>query len=433
MKEVFTGLLIVLILFSYVIAQQSIDVLVEGISDGARNSQQQDRDEAILDAKLKAIERAGVSIEAVTVMENFKLKSDWVKAKADGVILPGFQILDQGYGADGLYHVVLSGKVSKDGEAAGDSEGDRKFRMAKLLLETDKNRALGLLREVVDNYQDCSSADDALYNLIINADSKLQEDEYLIKLKAYYPKSSYIARAEIWINEASWSNITAPIHWIRIPGGSFMMGSPSTEEGRDSDEGPRHRVTVQPFYMMTTEVTQAQWIAVMGNNPSHFKGDNLPVENVSWNDCQEFFKKLNQNDQGKGYRLPTEAEWEYACRAGTTTRFHNGDNISDFNRVAWHLGNSESKTNPVSGRQPNDMGLYDMHGNAWEWCEDRYHPSYHDAPTNGSVWLSGGSGSRVLRGGSWNHSSSQARCANRSYGDPSNQYSYIGFRCARNP
>ena len=216
-----------------------------------------------------------------------------------------------------------------------------------------------------------------------------------------------------------------------IPAGSFMMGSPSDESGRDSDEGPQHRVTISSFYMMTTEVTQGMWREVMGSNPSHFKGDNLPVESVSWNDVQEFLTKLNRRDPGKGYRLPSESEWEYACRAGTTTKYHSGNGESDLGRVGWYRGNSDNRTHPVGQKSPNSWGLYDMHGNVWEWCEDWYHSSYNNAPIDGSAWISPSGSGRVLRGGSWGYDAGACRSADR-YGDgPSDRDSNLGFRLAR--
>ncbi|MBC8277088.1 MAG: SUMF1/EgtB/PvdO family nonheme iron enzyme, partial [FCB group bacterium] len=184
--------------------------------------------------------------------------------------------------------------------------------------------------------------------------------------------------------------------FVKIPGGSFRMGS-----NESKDEKPVHSVSIKPFYMMTTEVTQKMWKELMGSNPSHFKGDNLPVEKVSWNDCQKFIEKLNQRDPGKGYRLPTEAEWEYACRAGTTTKYYSGNSESDLKRAGWYSGNSGKKTHIVGQKSPNSWGLYDMSGNVWEWCTDWYHNSYSGAPTDGSAWISPSSTYRVLRGGSW--------------------------------
>ena len=154
------------------------------------------------------------------------------------------------------------------------------------------------------------------------------------------------------------------LEMVKIPGGKFTMGSPEDEEGRDEDEGPQRDVNVPAFFMGKFEVTQEQYEEVMGNNPSHFKGDKRPVERVSWNDADEFCKKLSQKT-GRTYRLPSEAEWEYACRAGTTTRFHFGENITP------DLANYDNKireTTPVGKFRSNAFGLYDMHGNVWEWC-----------------------------------------------------------------
>lgn len=180
---------------------------------------------------------------------------------------------------------------------------------------------------------------------------------------------------------------------VYIPGGSFLMGAPETEEGsrsRDS-ERPQHRVEIAPFYMGRYPVTQAQYQAVMGENPSYFKGENNPVERVSWHKAKEFCQKLSEQT-GKTYRLPSEAQWEYACRAGTTTPFYFGETISTD--LANYDGNSRYgngkkgvyriKTTPVRSFPPNAFGLYDMHGNVWEWCEDIWHKNYEGAPNDGS-------------------------------------------------
>lgn len=208
---------------------------------------------------------------------------------------------------------------------------------------------------------------------------------------------------------------------VYVPAGSFMMGSTSGGNNRR----PIHQVTIREgFYMSKHEVTQAQWQAVMGSNPSltwsnpsSSIGDNLPVVQVSWNDAQEFIRKLNVRNDGYTYRLPSEAEWEYACRAGTT-----GDYAGNLDAMAWYDKNSGGKTHPVGQKQPNAFGLYDMHGNAYEWCEDWYHENYNGAPVNGSAWLSGGKQEyRVFRGGSQGNEAPNLRSASR-YGN------YPGFR-----
>ncbi len=213
-----------------------------------------------------------------------------------------------------------------------------------------------------------------------------------------------------------------PLEMIFVPGDTFKMGSP---KGKGSDdERPQHDVTMPGFYIGKFQITQAQWEAVMGKNPSSFKGDPaLPVENVSWNDAKQFCEKLAQMT-GKAYRLPSEAEWEYACRAGTT-----GDHAGDLDAMAWYYKNSESKTHPVGQKQPNAFGLCDMHGNVWEWCEDVWHSDYKGAPTDGSAWLSGGnSRRRVVRGGSWDYDDFNCRSARRDSLVPGYHYYILGVR-----
>jgi formylglycine-generating enzyme required for sulfatase activity len=177
------------------------------------------------------------------------------------------------------------------------------------------------------------------------------------------------------VNEINPIN-TIGIEFILIPAGSFTMGS---NDG-DSDEKPPHTVTIsRPFYIGKYEVTQKQWVIIMGNNPSGFKGGNNPVENVSWNDVQEFIRKLNAKEGTTAYRLPTEAEWEYACRAGSTTKYCFGNDKSQLGQYAWYEKNSDNKTHPVGQLQANAWGLYDMHGNVWEWCEDWYGEDYYSS------------------------------------------------------
>lgn len=215
---------------------------------------------------------------------------------------------------------------------------------------------------------------------------------------------------------------------VLIPAGSFEMGS-----NIDPSEMPVHSVTInRTFAMGKTEVTQGQWKAVMGNNPSKFDkcGDNCPVEQVSWDDVQEFIEKLNEMT-GKQYRLPTEAEWEYACRAGGRHEYCGSDNLDS---IAWYgglakpVGNSGKTTNPVATRQANAWGLYDMSGNVWEWVEDVYYNDYNGAPADGSA-RQGDSMMRVPRGGSWSYSQ---RVSKRSGSESDYRFATIGFRLARN-
>jgi formylglycine-generating enzyme required for sulfatase activity len=218
----------------------------------------------------------------------------------------------------------------------------------------------------------------------------------------------------------------------RIPAKAFTMGSPSSEEGRSSDEGPQTRVTLTSgFWMGETEVTQAQYERIMGANPSSFKGATLPVETVSWNDATAFCEKLSRH-LGTTVRLPTEAEWEYACRAGTTTRFHFGDSDSQLGDYAWYNGNAGGKTRPVGQKHANAWGLHDMHGNVWEWCSDWY----NDKLPGGNVRDPGGpfSGSlRVRRGGCWFNSAQHCRSANRFRLWPFRTLSNLGFRVVAVP
>jgi len=212
---------------------------------------------------------------------------------------------------------------------------------------------------------------------------------------------------------------------VLIPAGKFMMGSPDSEKGRDENEG-QHEVTLsKPFYMGVTEVTQAQYEAIMGTNPSNFKGATSPVDNVSWNDATEFCKKLSDKTN-QAVRLPTEAEWEYACRAGSTTKFSFGDAHESLGDYAWYSTNSGSKTRPVGQKKPNAWGLYDMHGNVWEWCADRYGAYPEGAVTEPQGPASGMF--RVLRGGAWNDSPDYCRSAYRNRTTPDNRYYYDGFR-----
>ena len=217
------------------------------------------------------------------------------------------------------------------------------------------------------------------------------------------------------------------LEMVLVPAGKFKMGSPASEKER-SDNETQHEVTLTtPFYMGKYEVTQEQYEAVMGNNPSAFdKGAKLPVTGVSWNDCQEFIKKLNDKTKG-GYRLPTEAEWEYACRAGTSTAYSFGDKITP--KEANSLFSKIDKPVAVGSYKPNAFGLYDMHGNVWEWCED-WKADYPAGAATDPMGPATGS-SRVLRGGSFNFAPSLARSSQRFNNSPTYLYFSLGFRLAR--
>jgi formylglycine-generating enzyme required for sulfatase activity len=222
------------------------------------------------------------------------------------------------------------------------------------------------------------------------------------------------------------------MEFVYVKPGSFMMGSPANESGRYDDE-MQHRVTLSKgFYMQTTEVTQGQWRAIMGSSPSKFSncGEDCPVEQVSWDDVQTFISKLNRKKGGNRYRLPTEAEWEYAARAGSTARFCYGDDEGRLSEYAWYSGNSGGKTHPVAQKQPNAWGLYDMHGNVYEWCQDWYDKNYPSGNVTDPTGPSSGS-LRVLCGGSWSSLAEFCRSAIR-YGKFSvTRNLYLGFRLVR--
>jgi formylglycine-generating enzyme required for sulfatase activity len=239
---------------------------------------------------------------------------------------------------------------------------------------------------------------------------------------------------------------TFQLEMMLIPGGTFIMGSPKEEENSMDSERPQHEVTIEPFFMGKYQVTQAQWRFVaqlpqvnreLEQDPSHFKGDNRPVEQVSWEDAVEFCDRLSQYT-GRTYRLPSEAEWEYACRAGSAKPFAFGDTITtnevnyDGNYTYGNApkGEYRGRTTPVGTFQPNAFGLYDMHGNVWEWCQDSWHSNYKGAPTDGSAWLDNeeSSNRKLLRGGSWYSDPEGCRSAYRNYFNLDYNGYNIGFR-----
>ncbi|TAG70184.1 MAG: formylglycine-generating enzyme family protein [Oscillatoriales cyanobacterium] len=227
------------------------------------------------------------------------------------------------------------------------------------------------------------------------------------------------------------------LEMVYIPGGTFMMGSPATESGIYDRESPHHQVTVPAFYAGKYPITQAQWQAVMGNNPSHFRGEKLPVETLGWDKAVAFCRKISEKT-GKIYRLLSESEWEYACRAGTATPFYFGETITtdlvnyngNFPFGAAPTGRYREQTMDVGSFPPNPFGLYDMHGQVCEWCSDKWHINYDGAPIDGSSWETGTSNCRVLRGGSWYNYAVYCRAARRDWIPAGHSYRCRGFRVA---
>ena len=216
---------------------------------------------------------------------------------------------------------------------------------------------------------------------------------------------------------------------VRIASGKFALGSPPNEIGRRDNESPISEVNVPAFYMAKFVVTQEQWVAIMGRNPAIFR-ENLqaPVENISWLEAQDFCRKLAAKTQHL-YRLPSESEWEYACRAGTNTAYHFGDSSTQLTEYAWFADNANKRSQPVGQKVPNPWGLYEMHGGIWEWCEDVWHDNFNGAPADGSAWVFDGYTSRrVRKGGSWSNEAKLCRAASREWHWQSDRYNDIGFR-----
>lgn len=213
---------------------------------------------------------------------------------------------------------------------------------------------------------------------------------------------------------------------IRVDGGTFTMGATS-EQGSvaDNNEKPAHQVTLSTYYIAETEVTQELWQAVMGSNPSNFKGANRPVEKVSWDDCKAFISKLNSLT-GKNFRLPTEAEWEFAARGGNKTQGYKYSGSNSLGNVAWYDDNSGDETHPVKQKSPNELGLYDMSGNVWEWCEDWF-GSYSSSSQTNPTGASSGS-DRVIRGGGWFNYARCCRVSFRNDFTPDFRYDDLGLR-----
>ena len=215
---------------------------------------------------------------------------------------------------------------------------------------------------------------------------------------------------------------------VEVRGGTFRMGATSEQESDALDwEKPVHSVTLSGYFIGKTEVTQALWKAVMGSNPSWFNGEDLPVEFFSWNDCQEFIRKLNSLT-GQNFRLPTEAEWEFACRGGNNSRGYKYSGSNYIDNVAWYRDNSGDKTHPVATKLPNELGIYDMSGNVWEWCSDWYGGYTSGAQTNSKGPYDGSH--RVIRGGGWVSDAGLCRSSYRYYFSPGGQGGFLGLRLA---
>lgn len=258
------------------------------------------------------------------------------------------------------------------------------------------------------------------------------------KKKASKPKDVYTKKAKVGISPTiGKANYTPNVktfyangvsfEMVEVRGGTFRMGATSEQGSEISDEKPVHSVTLSGYYIGKTEVTQALWQAVMGSNPSYFEGDGLPVEQVSWDDCQKFIRKLNSLT-GQNFRLPTEAEWEFACRGGNNSRGYKYSGSNYIDNVAWYDGNSGDKTHPVATKSPNELGIYDMSGNVWEWCADWYGDYSSGRQTNPKGPYDGSY--RVGRGGSWFIYARFCRSSYRISYYPTFRFNFLGLRLA---
>ena len=269
---------------------------------------------------------------------------------------------------------------------------------------------------------------------ILSADIALSDVQYAMalqygfeswkKLAAFVESCSSVStgpRGELQIPVDS----SCKIAFVPIPAGVFYMGS----ENGGEEERPVHLVTIaKPFYMGKYAVTQEQWQKIMGTTPSRFEGALNPVEQITWDKCQVFLSKLTDASPGKTFRFPTEAQWEYACRAGTKTAYSFGDSPDAIEGYAWVGSNSESRTHPVGEKKPNAWGLHDMHGNVWEWVQDRDHFNYSGCPVDGSAWTDSGGSFHVVRGGSWDDVPKFCRSSSRPALWPAPESMRYGFR-----
>lgn len=320
------------------------------------------------------------------------------------------------------------------------------------------NESLTVLRKAYDVPPSLESVEETIYDLLNSLlKSELQPDNYSDAVQ-HLKGISTGSESSQNMNNVDKSNTAASIsenkeplvnseepdipntftspstgmEFVLIPAGEFMMGSPSEDHSRYKNEGPFHKVTIgYSFYMGKYLVTQKQWKTVMGNNPSYLKGEDRPIERVSWKDVQKFVQKLNEKEGADKYRLPSEAEWEYSCRVGTQTKYSFGDDELKLDKYAWYEKNSDYKTHPVGQKEPNSWDLYDIHGNVWEWVQDRWHDNYEGAPSDGSAWEYGNSPSRVVRGSDCTNYARHCRSAYRCCYDAGAPSGNVGFRLLR--
>ncbi len=314
-----------------------------------------------------------------------------------------------------IYYEMLTGKVPFNTDTESDFEvmsqivhGDLSNVLNKYDIEQKTSAIITKMtkNQKIERYVTCYNCTEE-----IKGNGYIKQNEPVIKIK------------EIAIEkEEEKSNIIQP-EMIYVEGGSFTRYSYNSF-GFGKKE---HVITLDSFYIGKYPITQKEWTSIMGNNPSHFKGDNLPIENVSWDDAQQFIKKLNQKT-GKNYRLPTEAEWEYAARGGNKSKGYTYAGSNNIDEVAWYSSNSNNKTHEVGTKRPNELGIYDMSGNVWEWCNDWYDENYYrNSPSNNPKGP--GSGTyRVLRGGSWDFNDYGSRSVDRDRYNPNNWSDYVAFR-----
>ncbi|MDY6854308.1 MAG: formylglycine-generating enzyme family protein [Thermodesulfobacteriota bacterium] len=327
--------------------------------------------------------------------------------------------------------IILNNVKQKEEEFQTLQDLERRKKEEKQKEREEKER---LARDQVDKKLKRLYEDTSKYQRIVlsrfGKDKKISAWE---SLTSKYPEESkFVVIGDVEglrRRVAEKSTNSVGMKFMYIPPGTFLMGSPPDELGRHSDE-IQHQVTLtKGFYMQTTEVTQAQWKAVMENNPSYFKGDDLPVERISWNEAQEFIQKLNEIEATGRYRLPTEAEWEYACRSGNMSAYYFGNSGEELERYAWYGGGYLDKTSSVGKKKPNAWGLYDMHGNVWEWCQDWFgkYPSASVVDPKGPPLGQ----NIVYRGGSWFDAGKYCRSAFRYRSAPGFEYHHLGFRVVR--